>query len=208
MPKPDGSRKKPPHKQPGNRDRHQQRPDRGKDEIEVADIARGPQKSQPQRICKVVQADQRERQKSPEDKSVGQPRQRTLLDDLPLAEYLPEEVPHSSPNGMKRKVRIFFGAEDGAEDRPEPPEEEPCRDRNAGEQQRNFKPGEVSPARPALLRDGIRKRKPHPSNGPPPLLRIPEQPSEPIREQRLTRRSSLPLQPSAGGSGGRSAVSS
>jgi hypothetical protein len=56
----------------------------------------------------VVQRDQRERQKGPEDQRVRKPRQRTFANDLGLAEHLPEEIPDAPAERKQVEIRIFF----------------------------------------------------------------------------------------------------
>ena len=69
-------------------------------------------------------ADEGEGEKAPEDEGVGDARGGALLDDLGLAEDLPDEVPNAAAEGMEGEAGVLAGAENVAEDGAEAPEEE------------------------------------------------------------------------------------
>ena len=64
----------------------------------------------------MVERDEREGKKTPEDEGVGEAGERTLLDDLGLTEDFPEEVPDAFADRRYVEVGIFACSEDVAQD--------------------------------------------------------------------------------------------
>ncbi len=148
----------------------------------------------------MVQADEREGEKAPEDERMGEPRQRTLLDHLALAEDLPEEVPDPAPDRMQGEVDIFSRAENRSEDWTEAPEEETGGDENACHEQYALKRRKASGLGQGRRRASIRsgKGESHPrTSGYMPPTEAPQQPSEPVRERNVLRRSTRSFEQSS-----------
>ena len=96
------------HEQPGDRDRHRHRQHRHESEVEAAETRIARQKPRAECRRNVIQRDQREGQKSPEDEGVREAGQRPLLDHLPLQHDFPEKLP--DPRPQRRQLEIRRGA--------------------------------------------------------------------------------------------------
>ena len=66
----------------------------------------------------MIERDEGEGAKSPEDEGVGEAGQRALFDDEGLAHHFPEEVPDAAADGGEGKAGVGFGTPDRAENRP------------------------------------------------------------------------------------------
>ena len=103
----------------------------------------------------MVEADEGEGEESPEDEGVCEAGERALRDDFRLAEDLPEEVPDAAAEGVKGKVRVFFRAEDVAEDGAEAPEEESRGGEDAQDDGGLTRARRSAPARRVWPRDAV-----------------------------------------------------
>src|SRR6185437_7242479 len=119
-----------PHKQPENAHRACRRERRCEIEVEAAEEARGIEKASPEPNGTVVERDQGEGAESPEDERVRQSRQRSLPNDLGLAEDLGEEIPCAPGDMVEVKARVLAGGENPAQDRPEAAPEQRQRSHN------------------------------------------------------------------------------
>ncbi len=107
---------------------------RGEVEVEASDEARRGKKTDTEPDRCMIQGDQGECQKSPEDEGVGQAGKWPLLNHLGLAEDLGEEVPGAAAHVSQVKARVFFGLEDLVENGAKTaPEEQAGNDRQGGE---------------------------------------------------------------------------
>jgi len=83
----------------------------------------------------VVERDECEGAKGPEDEGVGQAGERTLPDDLSLAENFPKEVPDAFADVGEMKAGVGLGAEDSLEDKVKTPPKAPSGGNHEGEEE-------------------------------------------------------------------------
>ena len=88
-------------------------------EIEAAEEPGGVQKADAEADGAMVERDEGEGEKRPEDEGVGEAGQRALADDFGLAEDFPEEVPDALADGEEVEAGVFFRFEDLAQDHAE-----------------------------------------------------------------------------------------
>ena len=91
----------------------------------------------------MVERDQREGQKAPEDEGVGQAGKRPFANDLGLAENFPEKVPDAPADGEEVKAGVFAGFEDLVDDHAEAFPEERRGDSNQRDQEELFNQREM-----------------------------------------------------------------
>ena len=91
--KPDRANHKAPHEKPGDRDRAGDGEYRRDPGIEAPKCSGRVEEADSEADGDVVQSDQREGEKTPEDEGMSQAGQRPFANDFSLAEDLPEEVP-------------------------------------------------------------------------------------------------------------------
>ena len=111
------------YKESGDGDRYQQREDRSKPEVEATNVAIGIEEAKPEAGREVVQRDESEGEEAPEDEGVCEAGKRALLDDLGLAEHLPEEVPDPPADRSDVEVGILPSRKDVPQDAGEAGEE-------------------------------------------------------------------------------------
>ncbi len=85
--------------------------DRGKVEVEAAEDAGGVKKAEAETYGKMIKCYQSKCAEAPENKGMCKTREWALLDDLCLAEDLPEEIPDAAADGSEVKCRVLFGLE-------------------------------------------------------------------------------------------------
>ncbi len=98
-----------------------------KTEVESTEHSGRRQKAYPKSNRNVIQGDQREGTKAPEDEGMREPGQRPLANHLGLAKDFGEKLPGPLPDGRKMEAGILFRLENEVNNPAEPPPEQHAR---------------------------------------------------------------------------------